>query len=277
MKELNNFRKFLAEGQINKTKLIKENASQLPKEDDKMEEGPIQDFLSRQLPEEWPGSWTGDYKTGNFTAPYKHIMHATDQEDVEDYFYEEEEMINQLPTEWVKVEEYTTGAHNGIDFMVMNFAKYVPGEGIYVAATTDEIGGLNENELLNEGLDVTIASRKISFSDKEVDYIQSIHREGTQDKFSPYGIVADVRGKGGQGKSGSIAMITNFEEWMGDDSGKVKAEIKLLNGLDSEGVVIPNLLMIKKDSLNAVINRLKSEYENQLRSQELKLSSLKGI
>ena len=129
----------ITEGEY-KAKLIKENASQLPKDAPAMEKNEIQDFLSRQIPEEWPGSWTGDINTGTFTAPYEHVMLATDQEDVEDYFYEREEMINQLPTEWVKVEEFTTGEHDGIDYQVMNFAKYVPGEGVYVAATTDAIG-----------------------------------------------------------------------------------------------------------------------------------------
>jgi len=148
MKELQRFRQFLAEGVKNQ----QVNESELPKGSPAMEENEIQDFLSRQLPEEWPGSWTGDMMTGTFTAPYEHIMLATDQDDVEDYFYGEEEMIDQLPTEWVKVEEYTTGKHNGIDYQVMNFAKYVPGEGVYVAATTDEIGGsVNEIADTNTG------------------------------------------------------------------------------------------------------------------------------
>ena len=149
MKELTNFRKFLAEGVEEK----KVNENELPKGDPAMEKNEIQDFLSRQFPDEWPDSWTGDLMTGTFKAPYEHIMLATNQEDVEDYFSGKEEMINQLPTEWVKVEEFTTKGRGGEDFQVMNFAKYVPGKGIYAAATTDK---KLANENVKEAREVTV-------------------------------------------------------------------------------------------------------------------------
>lgn len=122
------------------------NESELPKDSPAMEKNGIQDFLSRLIPEEWPGSWQGDINTGTFTAPYEHTMLVAEPDEVEDYLhgYGGEETIDQLPTEWVKVEEYTTGKHSGTDYQVMIFAKHVPGKGIYMAATTDAISDVSE-------------------------------------------------------------------------------------------------------------------------------------
>lgn len=131
MEELKKFRQFLTEGQMNE--------SELPKDSPAMEKNGIQDFLSRLIPEEWPGSWQGDVSTGTFTAPYEHTMLVAEPDEIEDYLHGGEETIDQLPTEWVKVEEYTTGEHNGTDYQVMIFAKHVPGKGIYMAATNDAI------------------------------------------------------------------------------------------------------------------------------------------
>lgn len=183
MKELKLFRQFLTEGVKNQ----QVNENELPKGSPAMEKNEIQDFLSRQIPEEWPGSWTGDMTTGTFTAPYEHIMLATDQDDVEDYFYENEEMIGQLPTEWVKVDEFKTAPHNGVDYQVMNFAKYVPGEGVYVAATTDEIGGsvneiadTNTGEIARDVFDIVVNQMPANNTQDQMSIIDAVDAATTK-------------------------------------------------------------------------------------------------
>ena len=142
---------------------------------------------------------------------------------------------------------------------------------------------LNENleeEILSEGYSIPIARRTISFKTKDVMIYQTAAREGMLDQFTPYGIVADVMG-GGPGKSGTIAKITNFDavkaEKEKNPTGGIPLELEMMNGLDPKGVVGINMLMIRKGRVSAVVERLRKEYENQLKDQEFKLKSLNGV
>ena len=95
-----------------------------------------------------------------------------------------------------------------------------------------------------------------------------------------FSIVADVMG-GGPGKSGTIAKITNFDavkaEKEKNPTGGIPLELEMMNGLDPKGVVGINMLMIRKGRVSAVVERLRKEYENQLKDQQFKLKSLDGV
>lgn len=127
MEELKRFRQFLAEGVEGK----QVNEGELPKDAPEMSPSPAKKFLSNNMPEEWYGSW--DNEANTYVAPYEKIELVVDDQDLPDSGIDP----SQLPTDWVKFAEYSD-MNNGQNYKMMNFAKYVPGEGLYMGVTTDK-------------------------------------------------------------------------------------------------------------------------------------------
>ena len=127
MKELIRFRKFLAEGQLDENKLSPV----------------VVDFLQTMQPEEAPGSW--DDEIGDFKVPYSHEDLVHTEEDLLDtsttlVFMEKDGLkLSDLPTEYTEFETYelpiSTG--NRENAIARNFAKFVPGEGLYYKVTSE--------------------------------------------------------------------------------------------------------------------------------------------
>jgi len=117
MKELNRFRQFLTEGQINEVN---------PK---------TIELLKKYSPEEVPGSW--DDENHKFVFPL----------DVEQLVWEEEDIDDlpgivkdDLPTEYIEIDSFEIDKDipGDKELIAKDFAKYVPGEGIYYRATIDQ-------------------------------------------------------------------------------------------------------------------------------------------
>ena len=125
MKELHTFRKFLAEGQLNENQLSPA----------------IIDFLKTFIPEEAPGSW--DDEKNNFMVPYSYENLEYTEEDLLDdsrvlAFKEKDGIeLSDLPTEYVEFQTYSLGVVNGKEATARNFAKFVPGEGLYYKVTSE--------------------------------------------------------------------------------------------------------------------------------------------
>ena len=118
MKELETFRKFLVEGNL------EENANPA-----------VIDFLKRLQPEEVPGSW--DDINHRFTVPYNYENLDHSEEDVEDFLYKTGLTLADLPTEYIEIANYPVGDEN-FPITARNFAKFVPGKGLMYKFTTEE-------------------------------------------------------------------------------------------------------------------------------------------
>ena len=125
MKELETFRQFLAEGQLNENKLTPA----------------VIEFLKSMQPEEAPGSW--DDVNNQFVVPYSYENMDYTEEDVLDtsttlvYMERDGMKLSDLPTEYTEFENYSLGPVNGKETIARNFAKFVPGEGLYFKVTSE--------------------------------------------------------------------------------------------------------------------------------------------
>ena len=125
MKELTRFRKFLAEGQLDENQLSPA----------------VVDFFKTFQPEEAPGSW--DDVNNNFVVPYSYENLDYTEEDLLDdsrvlVFKEKDGLeLSDLPTEYVEFQAYSLGQVNGKEATARNFAKFVPGEGLYFKMTSE--------------------------------------------------------------------------------------------------------------------------------------------
>ena len=127
MKELHTFRKFLAEGQINENKLSPV----------------VVDFLQAMQPDDIPGSW--DDEKGDFAVPfsYEDLVHT--EEDLLDtsttlvYMERDGMKLSDLPTEYTEYETYELPLSIGKEkkAIARNFAKFVPGKGLYFKVTSE--------------------------------------------------------------------------------------------------------------------------------------------
>ena len=137
MKELIRFRKFLAEGQLDENKLSPV----------------VVDFLQTMQPEEAPGSW--DDEIGDFKVPYSHEDLVHTEEDLLDtsttlVFMEKDGLkLSDLPTEYTEFETYELPMSTGNkgNAIARNFAKFIPGEGLYYKVTSEY--PLNEDQMKN--------------------------------------------------------------------------------------------------------------------------------
>jgi len=124
MKELNAFRQFLAEGQFNENKLTPA----------------VIDFLKAMQPEETPGSW--DDEKGDFVVPFSHEELAYTEEDLLDtsttlvYMERDGMKLSDLPTEYTEFQTFSLPTQGG-EATARNFAKFVPGEGLYYKITSE--------------------------------------------------------------------------------------------------------------------------------------------
>ena len=125
MKELTRFREFLSEGQLDENKLTPA----------------IIDFFKTFQPEEAPGSW--DDVNNEFMVPYSYENLDYTEEDLLDdsrtlAFKERDGVeLSDLPTEYVEFETYSLGVNKGKETTARNFAKFVPGEGLYYKITSE--------------------------------------------------------------------------------------------------------------------------------------------
>ena len=125
MKELHTFRKFLAEGQLDENQLTPA----------------VIDFLKTFQPEEAPGSWNDE--DSEFNVPYSYENLDYTEEDLLDdsrvlAFKEKDGVeLSDLPTEYVEFETYSLGVNKGKETTARNFAKFVPGEGLYFKITSE--------------------------------------------------------------------------------------------------------------------------------------------
>ena len=125
MKELNRFRQFLTEGQINENKLTPA----------------VIKFLKAFEPEEAPGSW--DDVNNEFTVPYSYEDLEWTEEDLLDdssvlVFKERDGVeLSDLPTEYVEFQSASLGVNKGKETTTRSFAKFVPGEGLYYKITSE--------------------------------------------------------------------------------------------------------------------------------------------
>ena len=127
MKELHTFRKFLAEGQLNENKLSPV----------------VVDFLKAMMPDDIPGSF--DDEKNDFVVPfsYEDLVHT--EEDLLDtsttlvYMERDGLKLSDLPTEYVEFETYDLPISTGKGGFATarNFAKFVPGEGLYYKVTSE--------------------------------------------------------------------------------------------------------------------------------------------
>jgi hypothetical protein len=124
MKELHTFKKFLAEGQLNENKLTPV----------------VVDFLKSFQPEDAPGSF--DDEKNDFVVPYSYEDLEYTEEDLLDtsttmvYMERDGMKLSDLPTEYVEFETYELPTQGG-GAIVRNFAKFVPGEGLYYKVTSE--------------------------------------------------------------------------------------------------------------------------------------------
>ena len=125
MKELTRFRKFLAEGQLDENQLTPA----------------VIDFLKTFQPEEAPGSWNDE--DSEFNVPYSYENLDYTEEDLLDdsrvlAFKEKDGVeLSDLPKEYVEFETYSLGVNKGKETTARNFAKFVPGEGLYYKMTSE--------------------------------------------------------------------------------------------------------------------------------------------
>ena len=124
MKELTRFREFLSEGQLDENKLSPDMIN----------------FFKTFIPEEAPGSW--DDVRNDFMVPYSYENLDYTEEDLLDdsrvlAFKEKEGIeLSDLPTEYVEFETYDLPIQGG-KAIARNFAKFVPGEGLYFKITSE--------------------------------------------------------------------------------------------------------------------------------------------
>jgi len=130
MKELTRFRQFLAEGQIEERTPDSTNLSP----------GVLM-FLKTFIPEEAPGSW--DDVNNEFMVPYSYENLDYTEEDLLDdsrvlVFKEKYGVeLSDLPTEYTEFDVYSLGVNKGKETTARNFAKFVPGEGLYYKVTSE--------------------------------------------------------------------------------------------------------------------------------------------
>ena len=130
MKELDIFRKFLEEGQLDERTPDSTNLSP----------GVLM-FLKTFIPEEAPGSW--DDVNNEFMVPYSYENLDYTEEDLLDdsrvlAFKEKDGVeLSDLPKEYVEFETYSLGVNKGKETTARNFAKFVPGEGLYYKMTSE--------------------------------------------------------------------------------------------------------------------------------------------
>ena len=117
MEELERFRQFLTEGTINE---VNPNTIEL---------------LKKYSPEDIPGSW--DDANNKFVVPLDVEQLVWSEEDIDDQFAS---VKDDLPTEYIEINSFEvdkdTPGDNGL--IGKDFAKYVPGEGIYYRATLNQ-------------------------------------------------------------------------------------------------------------------------------------------
>lgn len=121
MKELKRFRQFLAEGEINEV-----NPATI-------------ELLNKYTPEEVPGSW--DDVNNKFVVPLDTEQLVWSEEDIDDMFVVDGVSVkDDLPKEYIEIDSYNVDKDTGGDnkLMAKNFAKYVPGKGIYYRFTLSE-------------------------------------------------------------------------------------------------------------------------------------------
>ena len=125
MKELETFRKFLAEEQLDENKLTPA----------------VVDYLGAMQPEDAPGSW--DDVKNDFVVPYSYENMDYTEEDVLDtsttmvYMERDGMKLSDLPTEYTEFETYELPLSGGKKAIARNFAKFVPGEGLYFKITSE--------------------------------------------------------------------------------------------------------------------------------------------
>ena len=101
-------------------------------------------FLRKYVPEEAPGSW--DDVNNEFVVPYNHEELDYSEDDIEDSLYVHKNITKaDLPTEYVEIDNYQVGDQNR-PATARNFAKYVPGKGLYYKMTTEPGNGGELNE-----------------------------------------------------------------------------------------------------------------------------------
>ena len=124
MKELHTFRKFLAEGQLDENKLTPA----------------VIDFLKAMKPEDTPGSF--DDAKNDFVVPFSYEDLVYTEEDLLDTSTTKVSMerdgmkLSDLPTEYVEFETFSLPTQGG-KATTRNFAKFVPGEGLYYKTTSE--------------------------------------------------------------------------------------------------------------------------------------------
>jgi len=129
MKELDIFRKFLEEGQLDERTPDSTNLSP-----------GVLKFLKTFIPEEAPGSW--DDKNNTFMVPYSYENLDYTEEDLLDdsrvlVFKERDGVeLSDLPTEYTEFDVYSLPTQKG-EATARNFAKFVPGEGLYYKVTSE--------------------------------------------------------------------------------------------------------------------------------------------
>ena len=140
MKELNTFRKFLAEGSLEENIFDpkKTDTKKLPNIPGVKPE--VVDFLYTLQPDEVPGSW--DDINHRFTVPHSYENLDYTEEDFQDdsrwaNAQDKGVELGDLPTEYIEIGNYQVGDEN-FPITAKNFAKYVPGKGLMYKFTTEE-------------------------------------------------------------------------------------------------------------------------------------------
>ena len=140
MKELNTFRKFLAEGSLKENifdpkRIVTKKLPNIPGVKPE-----VVDFLYTLQPEEVPGSW--DDVNNEFVAPFEYENLDYTEEDFQDdsrwmVAQDKGVELGDLPTEYIEIDTYPVGDKNR-PLTARNFAKYVPGKGLMYKFTTEE-------------------------------------------------------------------------------------------------------------------------------------------
>ena len=100
----------------------------------------VVEYLKTIQPEEVPGSW--DDVNNEFVVPLSYEELAWSEEDLLDMsttlvFMERDGMkLSDLPTEWTEFETFDLPTNKG-KALARNFAKFVPGEGLYYKVTSE--------------------------------------------------------------------------------------------------------------------------------------------
>lgn len=181
MKELETFRKFLAEGQLNENKLTPA----------------VVDFLKAMMPEDIPGSF--DDEKNDFVVPfsYEDLVHT--EEDLLDtsttlvYMERDGMKLSDLPTEYVEFETYELPIQGG-KAIARNFAKFVPGEGLYYKVTSEEPKGETVKEAYTpQGVEVRDVKDFIGELQDSINLAQNyLNGKYDQDEMSTTVLINDL-------------------------------------------------------------------------------------